>query len=183
MTVTSRPIVRVGIAEWFGGTTYDAEARAYRGSIPSTLFNAGLSTVRAYRPKRLNDNDFVLKQAAGRGMGAYLYVELPGDLEVRRAIPAGTGKKRITYTTILHVFHLAHQNYAEDAEADVDNLIEEIKSMIRANVTLGSIPGVYQAGENSAGIRSRVFPSTTGKDEITRTYSTVTFDVEVEIIS
>lgn len=185
MTATSRTIVRTGIAEFFGGTQFDAKARAYRGAIPAALFGAGLSTVRAYRPKRLNDADYVKGQAAGRGMGAYLYVELPRDTEIRRAIPAigQAGRKRITYTVTLHVFHLAHQAYAEDAEADVDNLLEEIKSQIRSDVTLGSIPGVYQAGENVNGIRTQVFPSILGKDEITATYATVTFDAEAEIIS
>lgn len=184
---TSRQIVRAGIAQFFGGVIYDTGARAYRGAIPGHLSNAGLSTVRAYRPKRLSDKDYVLNQAAGRGMGAYMYVDMPGDQEIRRATPAvqagvQAGRKRITYQIILHVFHLAHQNYAEDAEADVDNLLEEIKSAIRGDVTLATA-GVYQAGENAAGIRTRVFPSNTGTDEITGTYATVTFDAEVEIIS
>ena len=190
-TQTSRTIVRTGIAQFFGGVIYDTGARAYRGAIPGHLSNAGLSTVRAYKSKRINDNDYVLAQAAGRGMGAYMYVEMPDDTEIRRALNAagpGTnyiaaGKKRITYRVILHVYHLAHKEYAEDAEADVDALLEEIKSQIRGDVTLGSVAGVYQAGENGAGIRTRVFPSNTGKDEITATYATVTFDVEVEIIS
>jgi hypothetical protein len=168
---------------------YDANARAYRGSIPAALKAAGLSTVRAYRPKRLSDKDYVLGQAAGRGMGAYLYVELPQDTEIRRAIPAagpgtnyiGSGRKRITYSVVLHVFHLAHKQYAEDAEADADSLLEAIKNQIRADVSLGQI--CYQAGENGTGIRTRVYPSVTGEDEITGTYSTVAFDAEVEIIS
>jgi hypothetical protein len=188
-TVTSRPIVRAGIAQFFGGTTYDDKAKAYRGNIPAALKAAGLSTVRAYRPKRLSDKDYVLGQATGRGMGAYLYVELPNDGEIRRALPAagpGTGyilagRKRITYSVVLHVFHLAHKAYAEDAEADVDNLLEEIKNRIRSDVSLGQI--CYAAGENNTGIRTRVYPSVTGEDEITGTYSTVTFDAEVEIIS
>ena len=118
---TSRSIVRVGIAQAFGGTTYDTEARAYRGAIPAHLFNAGLSTVRAYRSKRIPDKDYVMSQQAGRGMGAYMIVELPQDTEIRRAAPAGSptttasGKKRITYQVVLHVFHLAHEQYAEDA--------------------------------------------------------------------
>lgn len=188
---TSRPIVRVGIAEFFGGTTYDTEARAYRGAIPAALFGAGLSSVRAYRPKRLSDVDYVKGQAAGRGMGAYLYIDLAEDREIRRSLNAagpGTsyisaGRKRVTYTATLNVYHLAHEQYAEDAEADADNLLEEIKALIRGDVTLGSIAGVYQAGEDAAGIRTRIYPSITGKDEITATYATVTFDVEAEILA
>jgi hypothetical protein len=181
MATTSRTIVRTAVAQFFGGTTYDTNARAYRGSIPSDLFNAGLSTVRAYQPKRLNDIDYVKAQAAGRGMGAYMQIEFPFDSEIRRAVPGITGRKRITYQVVLHVFHLAHQAYAEDAEADVDNLIEEIKSRIRSDPSISG--ACYQAGESPSGIRTRVYPSSLGQDEITATYVQITFDAEVEIVS
>jgi hypothetical protein len=182
VTATSRQIVRTAIAQFFGGTAYDQEARAYRGNGP--LLSYGLSSVRAYQPKRVSDIDYVKAQAAGRGMGAYMVVELPADNEIRRALPAGTGKKRITYTVVLHIFHLAHQDHAEDAEADVDGLLEEVKAQIRSDVTLGArtTAGIYQAGENPSGIRTRVYPSSLDK-EITATYASVTFDAEVEIIS
>lgn len=187
---TSRQIVRAGIAKFFGGPQYDTEARAYRGSIPPALFAAGLSSVRAYKPKRTSDIDFVKGQSAGRGMGALMYVDLPRDTEIRRALPAagpGTGyvaagRKRVTYTAVLNVFHLAHMQHAEDAEADVDGLVEAIKGAIRGDVTLGSIPGVYQAGENPRGIAVQIAPSTADK-EIVGTWATVTFDVEAEIIA
>jgi hypothetical protein len=189
MATTSRPTVRVGVAQFFGGTTYDQEARAYRGSTPVHLFNAGLSTVRAYQSKRISDKDYVLGQAKGRGMGASMIVEMPDDTEIRRAVPAagpgtnyvGSGRKRITYTVILHVFHLAHKPHMEDAEADVDNLLEEVKSQVRSDVSLGGI--CYQAGENGRGIRTHVYPSNLGTDEITATHATVTFEAEVEIVS
>ena len=189
-SATSRTIVRTGIAQFFGGTQYDAEAKAYRGSVPAALFAAGLSSVRAYQPKRISDRDYVMGQAAGRGMGAYMYVDMARDIEIRRALPAagpGTGyiaggRKRVTYTSMLNVFHLAHMLHAEDAEADVDGLIEAVKNAIRGDVTLGSIPGVYQAGENATGIRVQIAPSTADK-EIVATYATVTFDVEAEIIA
>jgi hypothetical protein len=183
VATTSRPIVQTGIAQFFGGTTYDTEARAYRGNIPAHLAAAGLSTVRAYQSKRVSDNDYVLNQAAGRGMGAYMIVEMPQDVEIRRALPAGTGRKRITYTVVLHIFHLAHMKHAEDAEADVAALLEEIKAQIRSDVTLGmKAQGLYQAGENPSGIRTRVLPSVQDK-EVFGTMATVTFDAEVEIVS
>lgn len=187
---TSRQIVRTGIAQFFGGPQYDAEARAYRGSIPAPLFAAGLSTVRPYQPKRISDRDYVFNQAAGRGMGAAMAIGLPRDTEIRRALPAagpGTnyvaaGRKRVTYSASLNIFHLAHMQHAEDAEADVDGLVEAIKNAIRGDVSLGSIPGVYQAGENPRGIAVLISESVADK-EIVGTYVTVTFDVEAEIIS
>lgn len=184
MPVTSRKVVRTGIAQFFGGTTYDKAARAYRGSGP--LLSYGLSSVRAYQPKRLSDVDYVKGQAAGRGMGAYMIVELGSDVETRRTVPAVTGRKRVTYSATLHVYHLAHQPHAEDAEADVDELLDGIKDLIHEDPTLGAntfLTGVYQAGENNYGIRTRIYPSTLLKDEILASYATVQFEAEVEIIA
>ena len=180
MTTTSREIVQTGIAKFFGGTTYDAATRSYRGNIPAALFTAGLSTVRAHQPKRASDMDFVYQQSAGRGMGASMTVELGDDIEIRRAVPAGSGRKRISYKTTLHLYHLAYQPYMEDAEADVNGLIEAVKTYIRADVSLGAI--CYQAGENSAGIRTRVLPSAL-VNEKTLTDIKITFDTEVEIVA
>lgn len=114
-------------------------------------------------------------------MGAYMAVEIPEDIEIRRALPAQTGRKRITYDVILHVYHLAHMPHAEDAEADVNGLIEAIKGQIHQDVTLGGI--CYQAGENSAGIRTRVSPSVTERKEVLGTYVRIFFDAEVEIVA
>lgn len=178
MPTTSRQIVRTQIAQFFGGTTYDTEARAYRGNGP--LQANGLSTVRAYQSKHIPDVDYVKGQAAGRGMGAYMIVELPTDKEIRRAMPSQGGRKRIMYTVRLHIFHLAWEQYSEDAEQDVDLLIEAIKGLIRADVTLGAT--AYRAGEDPAGIVSTVYPADI-QSEITATYSRIQFNAEVEIVA
>lgn len=141
---TSRTIVRAGVAQFFGGTTYDPIARAYRGSGP--LASAGLSTVRAYPSKRISDKEYVMEAAEGRGMGAAMVVELPKDREYRVGLGgAHSGEKRIDYDTVLAVFHLAHMQHAEDAGQDVDLLIEAIKDQIRSDRTLGGI--CIEAGE------------------------------------
>lgn len=177
-TATSRQLVRDGIAQYFGGSTFDQEARAYRGTGP--LLSAGLSTVRAYTSKRLNDNDYVLGQAVGRGMGAYMIVELPIDIERREALGGpSSGIKRIVYNVVLHCFHLAHKAHAEDAEKDVDLLAEAIKDQIRADRTLGGI--VSQAGESQAGIRTEISVSDM-TDEITGTYFSIAFEADVHIV-
>jgi hypothetical protein len=176
VTNTSRQIVRNGIAQFFGGSTYDTEARAYR---PGPLLAYGLSTVRAYQPKRMPDSDYTSGQAAGRGMGAVMIVELPADTESRDAKPAVRGMKRITYLSVLHFFHMAWQPHAEDAEQDVDLLIEQVKQLVRGDVTLGGI--CFQAGESRMGIRVRIFPSWQ-EEERTVTAFDVTFEAEVEII-
>jgi hypothetical protein len=175
---TTRQIVRNGIAQFFGGTAYDQEARAYRGAGP--LASAGLSTVRAYQPKRMSDVDYVYGQAAGRGMGAAMVVELPSDVESRDAKPAGTGRKRINYTVILHCFHLAYQSHAEDAGPDVDSLIEQIKGLIRQDVTLGGV--CFQAGESRFHIKTRIYPSAIIDKEKIATAFDIQFEAETEII-
>jgi len=124
--------------------------------------------------------DFVLAQAAGRGMGAYMIVELPDDDEFRKSMPAGTGRKRIVYQAVLHIYHLAHKAHSEDAEADVNGLLEAVKTAIRADVTLGGI--CYQAGESRRGIKTRVAPSAVPK-EITGTYVQMKLEVEVMIVA
>lgn len=170
--------MREGIAQYFGGTGYDYDQRAYRGTGP--LNNYGLSTVRAYTSKRLNDQDYVLGQAIGRGMGAYMIVEVPSDVERREALGGATsGIKRIVYKTVLHVFHLAHKAHSEDAERDVDELAEAIKDRIRADRTLGG--AVFQAGETPFGIQTEIFPSDL-TDEITGTYFSITFEADVHIV-
>lgn len=182
MTVTSRTIVRQGVAQFFGGATYDSTARAWRGSGP--LLSSGLSTVRAYQSKRINDRDYVLGQAAGRGMGAAMVLEMAqtrDNLLTGPGLPAGVhgGQRHLVYPVQCHVFHLAHQPYAEDAEADVDNLDQAIHELIYGDPTLGGV--CYQAGINNAGIRTIIDPSEEWK-EITVTHFRVTFDAEVQII-
>lgn len=178
MTATSRRIVRTGIAQYFGGPTFVQDERAYRGAGP--LESSGLYTVRAYWPKRVNDNDFTQSAAAsaGRGMGASMVVEIPTDLERRQAIPAVTGKRNIVYSVTLHCYHLAYRGHAEDAGADVDDLIEAIKGHVHEDPTLAGT--CYQAGENTAGIRTIIAMPSVNK-ELTETYFRVMFDAEVEI--
>lgn len=180
MTVTSRSIVRTGIARFFGGATYDQTARAYRGSGP--LQANGLSTVRAYQSKRVNDMDYVSGQAAGRGMGALMVVEMAETKDTMltlSGVPSIGGQRRLVYPVACNFFHMAHQPYAEDAEEDVDELDQAVHELIYTDPTLGGI--CYQAGMSSSGIRTLIDPSEDFK-EITITYFRVEFDVEVQIV-
>lgn len=182
MTVTSRSIVRTGIAQFFGGTTYVTEARAYRGNGPLASF--GLSTVRAYQPKRMSDMDYVMGQAAGRGMGAAMVLQMADtrdNLLTGPQLPAGIGggQRKLVYPVNAHFYHMAHMAYAEDAEADVDALDQAVHEHIYSDFTLGGI--CYQAGMSSAGIRTVIDESEVYK-EITVTHFRVSFDAELQII-
>jgi hypothetical protein len=182
VAVTSRTIVRTGIAQFFGGTAYDSTARAYRGSGP--LLSSGLSTVRAYQPKRMPDTDYVMAQAAGRGMGAAMVIEMNETRDTTLTLTQkinGTqgGQRHLVYPVQCHLFHMAHMDYAEDAEADVDSLAQAIQEQIYSDLTLGEI--CYQAGVDSAGIRTLIDPSQEWK-ELTVTHFRVNFNAEVQTI-
>ncbi|TVZ01270.1 hypothetical protein EAS64_33875 [Trebonia kvetii] len=180
MTLTSRSIVRTAVAQYFGGTTYDTTFKAYRNG---PLNSYGLSTVRAYQPKRLPDLDYVLGQNPGRGMGAVMILEMnetrDNPLTITQLPGHNGGQRRIVYPFQLHVFHMAHKNYAEDAEADIDELDQAIHELIYADPTLGG--ACYQAGLDSFGIRTLIDQPEVW-DEITNTHFRVMFDAEVSII-
>lgn len=180
MATTSRAIVRTGIAKFFGGTTYDATFRAYRNG---PLNSYGLSTVRAYQPKRLPDLDYVLGQAPGRGMGAVMILELNETRDTAASIGQfpvpSAGRRHLVYPVQCHVFHMAHEDFAEDAEADVDALVQAIHEQIYSDPTLGGI--CYQAGQDAFGIRALIDQPEVW-DEITLTHFRVVLDVEVMIV-
>lgn len=185
--VTSRSLVRQGVGAYLGGTWVE-DIRGYQGG---SLTANGLGTVRVGFPKRLDFNNFVAGAAAGRGMGAFMIVTFAHEREYRRAMAgppvstAGTitsgGIKFIQYTVTLHVFHIAQKGYAEDAQADVDLLIEAIKQQIRLDRTLGGI--CTDAGETTYGIQvDESQPGVDGNDR-TGTYFKVTFDIRCQIVA
>lgn len=187
MTQTSRALVRDAIAQFFGGTQYDPAFRCYRGG---PLLGYGLSTVRPYQPKREPDTDYVMGLNPGRGMGAIMVLDMAetkDNLLTSPGLPAGIkgGQRRLVYPVKCHVFHLAHMQYAEDAEADIDALAQAIHEHIYSDLTLGTgttmPPMIYQAGVSSAGIRTVIDPSENWK-EIVATHFSVSFDAEVQIV-
>jgi hypothetical protein len=183
MTATSRAIVRTGVAQFFGGTTYDSIFRCYRNG---PLNSYGLSTVRPYQPKKLPDLDYVLGQAPGRGMGAVMVLEMnetrDTDLNITQLPGSGAAQRKLVYPIQCHVFHMAHMNFAEDAEADVDALDQALHEQIYSDPTLGATPGVYQAGLDAFGIRTLIDqPELWEDDEIVLTHFRVVFDAELGI--
>jgi hypothetical protein len=171
----SRAVVRDGIARFFGGP-YDSQALVYR---PGPLLPYGLATVRAYLPKRAADTDYTAGLPAGRAMGAYAVVHLGDTVERRVAIGGATsGWKHRAYQVTLHVYHLAMTALAEDAQADLDLLLEQITALVHGDRTLGG--AVLQAGESPAGIRTTLRqPAYDQGSEHIRTYASVGFDADV----
>ncbi|MEV0968512.1 hypothetical protein [Microtetraspora glauca] len=173
----TRAAVRDGIAKYFGGP-YVPEFRCYR---PGPLLAYGLATVRPYLAKRVPDQDYTIGLPPGRGMGTYAVVHLEAANERREAWGGATsGWKHITHAVTLQLFHLSTQPLAEDAQADLDALLEAIGDLIHADRTLGE--AVLQAGESTNGIRYWLSQPTYDQgSEHVRTLATVSFDADVYI--
>jgi hypothetical protein len=146
--MTTRRDIRTGVAVFFGGATYDSAARIYR---PTPLAASGLAGVRPYWTTRFEDHDYLTGLADGRGMGAVMSVHIAGDSERRIALGGPTGGfKSRPLQLELWVWHYARAAVIEDAQADLDDLLDAIVARIHGDRTLGGT--VVEAGESPRGI-------------------------------
>lgn len=145
----SRKQIRTDVAKFFGGSTYDEQARIYR---PTPLAADGLAGVRPYWTTRFEDRDFLAGLTAGRGMGAVMSIHISGDSERRIALGGPTsGFKARPVALELWVWHYARTTVIEDAQADLDDLLDAIVARIHGDRTLGG--AVVEAGESQRGIQ------------------------------
>lgn len=171
----TRTDVRLGIATFFGGVTFDAASRIYR---PTPLAAQGLGGVRPYFAKRTDDADFTRGLTVGRSMGAIMLVHLPFVRARRIALGGPTsGIKSKPYSVQLHVFHYAQVPHAEDAQADLDVLLQAIEDRIQGDRTLGG--AVVEAGESESGITIEADIPVIKPNDATECYAVVTFDAVV----
>lgn len=175
---TTRQAVRTGMATYFGGTLVSSDRSWQNGPLTAS----GLGAVKAYIGKGVPDSDYVAGMAAGRGMGAIALIQLAQSHRFRQAFGGGTaqnvatGWKQETFTVTLHLYHIAEQPHVEDAEADLEALIQAVITLIEADRTLGQT--VVQAGEGLQGIDSAMDVPEINQRGRARTYATVTFAVE-----
>jgi hypothetical protein len=183
---TSRPIIRQGIAAYLGGT-FNPQNELYQGG---PLTSAGLGFVSVGYYKRINLAD-AFEQAVGTGFGAGLIVSFENDTEVSRdmaGVPQldGSGDiiaggwKFLTYNVLLDGYFISQMAYAQDAENNLDILIESIKQQMRYDRTLGGI--CMDAGMSRFGIR--VAQGHPGIDENDRIgiWFTIRFETRVNMI-
>lgn len=181
MTVPSRRQIRTAIAEFFGGPVMDPTTRVYR---TTPLAAEGLAGVCAYMSKRVGDAAFTQGLITGRAMGALMLVHLPHDQDVRKAWSGTTGGVRQNDVTVqLHLYHLAQADHCEDAQADLEDLIQAIKDRIHGDRTLGTtdasgLPGITQAGETPMGIVTDMDPPVISR-EVTESYAVMAFEATV----
>jgi hypothetical protein len=88
----------------------------------------------------------------GSGSGASAFVYIEREREYRRALGgAQGGKKEIVYEVGLVVTFRSNKS-GDQAMGDYDSVVENIKSRLRADRTLGAPGVVFQAGESGTGI-------------------------------
>ena len=108
----------------------------------------GLNKVFPSMPKRIEGYWFRYGQPSGVASGAVGIVQLVGENEERIAIGGEhSGKKRVRYDVQLELYQHSVQRNAEDAMADFDALVDNVKAALRADRRLGDYPIIFEAGE------------------------------------
>jgi len=155
---------------------------AGRANLRSTLYSylvgaaiPTLNQVFTSFPKRIN---YQVNATAGQMSRAAAVIFIQSERETRLAIGGATnGWKRVDYTVVLQVFHHSMQNNAEDAMADFDTLVDNIKGTLRASHNFGdsSQVNVWQGAEPA--IDCLYGEPVTSDNGATETFAEIRFDV------
>lgn len=126
-------------------------------------------------PKRI---DFQVNAQAGQLSRAAVVIYIQSETENRLAIGgAHSGWKRVDYSVILQVYHHSLHPLAENAMADFDTLVDNIKTRLRSDHNFGDTTGtlVWQGAEP---VINGVYgePATTNEGA-TETFAELQFDV------
>lgn len=109
---------------------------------------AGLNKVFTAMPKRVEGTWFRYGQPAGTHSGAVAIVNIVAEREERIALGGEhSGKKWVHYEVSLDIFTHSIHRHSEDAMADFDTLIDNIKTRIRADRRLGNDAVIFESGE------------------------------------
>jgi hypothetical protein len=175
----SRQDIRIGVAEYFGGTTQDE--RGFYRATPLAEF--GLSGVWPYfvnYDNRVEDRDYFEGLDSGATFGAVMAVHLNVSTETRLEIG---GVLNAPFNTQLYLWYFASKQSPGVAQAAFDDLLDAIKARIRADPTLGmginsGAPAIVtQAGEGETGITVNTPPPYTEPGAYTFGSSVISFNV------
>jgi hypothetical protein len=168
----TRTAVRDGIARYFGGSTWNTDDRVYR---PTPLASVGLAAVAPYFSVRFGDEVKAIKGlAANRGRGALMSVHIASTQEARHSTG---GIMRVPYAVQLYLWHTALIPTTQDAQNDLDALVQAVIDRIRADPTLGGT--VVQAGEGSDGVTVEMALPAEEPSDITRQEAVLSFNAEL----
>ena len=182
MPQDARYQLRDTVAQYFGGTTLLTPTAQYSPYIDGPLQAYGLSAVYPRFGKRVPDESFFqFPGPDARNMGAVMVVQIPKVQERRLGIGGNTGgTKQDALRILLHIYHLAQVPYAEQAEADLEALLDSIYDLIDQDKTLGTsnlVPKISAAGESQFGIQSTMdVPVFSKAPERVEQYATVSFE-------
>ena len=155
---------------------------AGRADVRTTLYNylktaaiPELNQLFTSFPKRINYQVNARPGQLSRG-AAVIFIQ--SEREKRIAIGgARNGWKQVDFTVIIQIFHHSMQRNAEDAMADFDTLIDNIKTTLRADHRFGDTNGnlVWQGAE--PGIDTLYGEPVTSDNGATETFAEIRFDV------
>lgn len=126
-------------------------------------------------PKRIN---FQVNSTAGQLSRAAAIIFIQSENENRLAIGgAHSGWKRVDYSVIIQIYHHSMQPNSENAMADFDTLIDNVKERLRSDHNFGDTTGtlVWQGAEPV--ISASYGEPKTLKEGATETYAELQFDV------
>ena len=149
--------------------------RATLASFLSSPQITNLNQVFTSFPKRIN---FQVNAQAGQMTRSACVVFIAQERENRLAIGGATnGWKRVDYTVILQIYVHSLHSEAENAMADFDTLIDNIKTRLRSNHNFGDNTGtlVWQGAEPV--IIGRYCEPATNKEGATDIFAELEFDV------
>lgn len=155
---------------------------AGRAAVRATLYNylvgasiSGLNQIFTSFPKRIN---YQVNATPGQASRAAAVIFIQSEREKRIAIGGATnGWKQVDFTVVLQIFHHSLQRDAEDAMADFDTLVDNIKATLRADHRFGDTSGnlVWQGAE--PGIDTLYGEPVTSDNGATETFAEIRFDV------
>ena len=167
--------LRHGIAQFFGGTTYDEQEFIYR---PTPLAASGLAGVRPYWTARFQDPDYLETLPQGTTMGAVMAVHIPDQDEGRYAMGGPvSGVKEDLDQVELYLLHYSTGARQELAQAQLDDLLDAVKAKIRGDRTLGGC--CVEAGEGGSRLRTQADPPVTMSNNIVRQQALISFRADI----
>jgi hypothetical protein len=149
-----------------------------RATLYTYLKNANISTLNQIFtsfPKRIN---YQVNSTAGQLSRSAVVIFIQNEREKRIAIGGATnGWKQVDFTVVLQIFHHSMQRDAEDAMADFDTLVDNIKATLRADHRFGDTTGnlVWQGAEPA--IDTLYGEPVTSDNGATETFAEIRFDV------
>ena len=151
------------------------EVRSTIASFIGTPNVDGINQVFTSFPKRINFEVNALPSQRSR-CAAVIFIE--SERENRLAIGGATdGIKKVDYQVAIQLFHHSLELNAEDAMADFDNVVDNLKYRLRSNHQFGDTSGVLVWQSAEPVIEVSYGEPTSSNGTATETWAVVRFDV------